>query len=73
MDCVTATKILDCGGRAERRHRFSHDGWHPKAAWRYAFRRRPNGRSFLFVYFVCFAVHQFVQDSACIAPVSRAS
>jgi hypothetical protein len=32
---------LECGGRAERRHRFSHVRQPPKAAWRYASRRSP--------------------------------
>jgi hypothetical protein len=32
---------LDCGGRAQRRHRFPHGQLRPKAAWRFASRRSP--------------------------------
>jgi hypothetical protein len=32
----TVRKILDCGGKAQRRHRFLHDKRLPKAAWRFA-------------------------------------
>ena len=34
-------KILDCGGRAQRRHRFSIAGRASKAAWRFASHRSP--------------------------------
>jgi hypothetical protein len=33
--------ILDCGGRAQRRHRFSTADRASKAAWRFASRRSP--------------------------------
>jgi hypothetical protein len=45
-----ATRNLECGGRAQRRHRFRADGWlsswrkilvRAKAAWRFASRRSP--------------------------------
>ena len=35
---------MDCGGRAERRHRFPRPGVVPKAAWRFASRRTPNAK-----------------------------
>src|ERR1017187_1645245 len=35
-------KDLECGGRAQRRHRFSSVVLLPKAAWRFASRRTPN-------------------------------
>ena len=38
--CVRA--LLDCGGRAQRRHRFSREDRDSKAAWRFASRRSPN-------------------------------
>ena len=34
-------RILDCGGRAQRRHRFSTADKASKAAWRFASRRSP--------------------------------
>jgi hypothetical protein len=34
-------RILDCGGRAQRRHRFSTADRASKAAWRFASRRSP--------------------------------
>ena len=37
-----AKRILDCGGRAQRRHRFSTASRASKAAWRFASRRGPN-------------------------------
>jgi hypothetical protein len=37
----TDDKDLDCGGRAQRRHRFPYGRLHPKAAWRFASRRSP--------------------------------
>jgi hypothetical protein len=37
----TDDKDLDCGGRAQRRHRFSYGQLRPKAAWRFASRRSP--------------------------------
>jgi hypothetical protein len=37
----TDNKDLDCGGRAQRRHRFPYDRLLPKAAWRFASRRSP--------------------------------
>jgi|ERR1017187_9271890 hypothetical protein len=37
----TDDKDLDCGGRAQRRHRFPHCRLLPKAAWRFASRRSP--------------------------------
>jgi hypothetical protein len=36
-----AEQILDCGGGAHRRHRFSIADTIPKAAWRFTFRRSP--------------------------------
>ena len=36
-------EVLDCDGRAERRHRFSSVFRLPKAAWRFASRRSPKG------------------------------
>ena len=43
----TQKDILDCGGRAQRRHRFSADKPQPtaKAAWRFASRRSPKWQS----------------------------
>jgi hypothetical protein len=38
---LTDDKDLDCGGRAQRRHRFLYVLWLPKAAWRCASRRTP--------------------------------
>jgi len=37
----TGDKDLDCGGKAQRRHRFSSASLQPKAAWRFASRRSP--------------------------------
>ena len=37
----TDRRNLDCGGRAQRRHRFRAASNHPKAAWRFASRRTP--------------------------------
>jgi hypothetical protein len=37
----TAARILDCGGKAQRRHRFSTADRASKAAWRFASRRNP--------------------------------
>jgi hypothetical protein len=36
-------RILDCGGRAQRRHRFGTLANDVKAAWRFASRRTPKG------------------------------
>ncbi len=38
---ASAARILDCGGRAQRRHRFSGARTPAKAAWRFASRRSP--------------------------------
>src|ERR1039458_4637671 len=38
---VQQARILDCGGRAQRRHRFSTADRTSKAAWRFASRRTP--------------------------------
>ena len=38
----TDDKDMECGGRAERRHRFPRARLVPKAAWRFASRRSPN-------------------------------
>jgi len=35
--------LVDCGGRAQRRHRFGRSSPIPKAAWRFASRRSPQG------------------------------
>jgi len=43
QDRGMAQEILDCGGRAQRRHRFLCADTRPKAAWRFASRRSPNG------------------------------
>jgi hypothetical protein len=36
-----AARILDCGGRAQRRHRFSTANRASKATWRFVSRRSP--------------------------------
>jgi hypothetical protein len=41
MKGVIFDKDLDCGGRAQRRHRFPYDRLLPKATWRFASRRSP--------------------------------
>jgi hypothetical protein len=38
----TDDKDMECGGRAERRHRFPRPSLLPKAAWRFASRCTPN-------------------------------
>jgi hypothetical protein len=41
-DSIRSTKDMECGGRAQRRHRFLSPGLAPKTAWRFASRRSPN-------------------------------
>jgi hypothetical protein len=38
---VPEDKDLDCGGRAQRLHRFPYDCLRPKAAWRFASHHTP--------------------------------
>jgi hypothetical protein len=40
-ESLRSARILDCGGRAQRRHRFWAAAARYKAAWRFASRRTP--------------------------------
>ena len=54
--CDHSRAPLDCGGRAQRRHRFSTGDRASKAAWRFASRRSPKkfSCSYVALYSLCF-------------------